>query len=53
MKQFEQQVFRLDETITDKHIAYFNKYGIIQFKNFIDKETVQEFIREVIVFSIT
>jgi ectoine hydroxylase-related dioxygenase (phytanoyl-CoA dioxygenase family) len=47
MKQFEQQVFRLEETITDKHLAYFNKYGIIQFKNFIDKETVREFIREV------
>ena len=47
MKKFEQHTFRLEGTITDTHIDYFNKYGIIQFKNFISKETVQEFIREV------
>jgi ectoine hydroxylase-related dioxygenase (phytanoyl-CoA dioxygenase family) len=47
MKKFEQHTFRFEETITDKHIAYFNEYGIIQFKNFISKETVREFVREV------
>ena len=47
MKKFEQHTFRLEGTITDTHIDYFNKYGIIQFKNFISKETVRDFIREV------
>lgn len=47
MKKFVQQTFRLEETITDTHIDYFNKYGIIHFKNFLSKEIVQEFIREV------
>jgi ectoine hydroxylase-related dioxygenase (phytanoyl-CoA dioxygenase family) len=47
MKKFEQQAFRLEGTITDTHLAYFNKYGIIQFKNFISKEIVREFITEV------
>jgi len=47
MKKFEQHTFRLEQTITDTHIAYFNKYGILHFKNFIPKEIVQEFIREV------
>jgi phytanoyl-CoA hydroxylase len=47
MKKFEQQIFRLEAAITDTHIEYFNKYGVIQFKNFISKETVHEFIREI------
>jgi ectoine hydroxylase-related dioxygenase (phytanoyl-CoA dioxygenase family) len=47
MKKFEQHTFRLEEAITDTHIDYFNKYGIIQFKNFISKEMVQAFIREI------
>jgi len=42
-----QPVFRLDQSISDEQLAYFEKHGIIQFKNFISKETVALFINEV------
>ncbi len=47
MKKFEHIIFQLGNTITEEQLSFFNKYGIIQFKNFIDKETVDEFIAEI------
>ncbi|MFT3822832.1 MAG: phytanoyl-CoA dioxygenase family protein [Chitinophagaceae bacterium] len=47
MKKFESRTFRLEETVTDVHTNYFNKYGVIHFKNFIPKETVREYIQEI------
>lgn len=40
-------VFQFGQTITKEQLAYFNKYGILHFKNFIDKQTVKELIAEV------
>ncbi|CAL1519868.1 phytanoyl-CoA dioxygenase family protein [Chitinophaga sp. MM2321] len=40
-------VFRLEGTVTATHLAYFRQHGIIQFKNFLDKETLSTVLREV------
>lgn len=47
MKTNNQPVFRLEKTVTDTHLAYFQQHGIIQFKNFFDKETLSLILREV------
>ncbi|OZI06113.1 phytanoyl-CoA dioxygenase [Siphonobacter sp. BAB-5385] len=41
------QTFVFNNALTDEQRRYFQHYGIIQFKQFIDRATVQEFIREV------
>lgn len=46
MNKTDQPVFRFEGTITNPQLQYFRKHGIIQFKNFIDRNTVQRFIRE-------
>jgi len=40
-------VFKLDNKLSQEQIAFFNKHGFIQFKNFINKETVLTLIREI------
>jgi phytanoyl-CoA hydroxylase len=47
MKQFQKSSFRLEDKITDSQKDFFKKNGYIQFKNFIPRETVAEFIREI------
>ncbi|HEY9261953.1 MAG TPA: hypothetical protein VIP81_28520, partial [Chitinophaga sp.] len=47
MKTNNQPLFRLDEGITAAHLAYFQKYGIIQFKNFLDKSALTHIHTEV------
>jgi phytanoyl-CoA hydroxylase len=47
MKNLEQPAFRLEENLTGEHLAFFSKYGFIQFKNFIDKDTVRDFLFEI------
>ncbi|PSL47796.1 phytanoyl-CoA dioxygenase PhyH [Chitinophaga niastensis] len=47
MKTNNQPVFHLGEAVTDTHLAYFQKHGIIQFKNFLDKETLSVIHSEV------
>ncbi len=47
MQLQEQPVFHLEKKVTDEQLNYFSKYGIIQFKNFIDRETISSFIHEV------
>src|SRR5215510_7515362 len=47
MKLHEQPAFYWNHSITSEQIGYFNRYGIIQFKNFINKETVASFLNEI------
>jgi hypothetical protein len=47
MKQFALRTFTLEEAVTTEQIDYFNKYGILQFKNFIPQNTVRNFIQEI------
>ncbi|NSL90663.1 phytanoyl-CoA dioxygenase family protein [Chitinophaga solisilvae] len=47
MKTNTQPVFRLDTAVTDTHLAYFQQHGIIQFKNFLDKDTLALILQEV------
>ena len=44
MKKFEYKTFHLGESLTKEQLEYFDKYGVIQFKNFINKETVSLFL---------
>jgi phytanoyl-CoA hydroxylase len=47
MHKLEIPAFRLEKKLSDEHISFFNKYGFIQFKNFIDKETIAVLLKEV------
>src|ERR1700728_3269990 len=47
MKKLENISFRFNNTITEEQLFFFNRYGIIQFKNFIDKATIGEYISEI------
>lgn len=40
-------VFRLGKNLTNTHLQHFHTHGVIQFRNFIDKDTLALFIREV------
>jgi len=46
MVKFESKTFQLGEKLTQEQKEYFRKYGVIQFKNFINAETIQTFISE-------
>ncbi|MES1250090.1 MAG: phytanoyl-CoA dioxygenase, partial [Chitinophaga rupis] len=39
--------FHLGKNLTTTHLQHFHKYGFIQFKNFIDKDTLGVFLREI------
>jgi ectoine hydroxylase-related dioxygenase (phytanoyl-CoA dioxygenase family) len=47
MKKAEQKNFRIEESLTDAHIKFFNKHGYLHFKNFVNKETAVELLQEV------
>ncbi len=47
MKKLTQPLFRLHESLTDEHLYFFRQHGVIQFKNFIPRETVTELVDEV------
>src|ERR1700757_1209944 len=46
MKKFECPDFVLGDKITDEQYDFFDKYGVIVFRNFEKSETVQLFIQE-------
>ena len=46
MKKFECPDFVLGDKITDEQYGFFDRYGVIIFKNFLQSETVQLFISE-------
>ena len=43
----QQTTFILEDNITNEQQQYFDKYGAIHFKNFIDKNTISVFIDEI------
>jgi phytanoyl-CoA hydroxylase len=47
MKKFEMPEMYFGNKITNEQLAFFNRYGIIQFKKFIDQPTVSLFLKEV------
>ena len=47
MSNVIQGIFKLGQQPTKSHLQYFHKHGVIQFKNFIDKETLASFISEI------
>ena len=46
MKKFECPDFVLGDKLTDEQFNFFDKYGVIIFRNFLKSETVQLFISE-------
>jgi phytanoyl-CoA hydroxylase len=46
MKKIECPEFILGEKLTEEQFNYFDKYGVIIFRNFLTSETVQSFIQE-------
>jgi ectoine hydroxylase-related dioxygenase (phytanoyl-CoA dioxygenase family) len=47
MNKLSQPFFRINESVTDEHLHFFRQHGVIQFKNFISRETVRDFVNEV------
>jgi len=47
MATITQPAFRLEQTVTEEHTAFFHRHGVIQFKNFISRETVNDFLTEI------
>jgi phytanoyl-CoA hydroxylase len=47
MRKLEIPNFRLEGKLTSEQLAFFDKYGIIQFRNFVDKSTVLAFLQEI------
>ena len=47
MKKLEQPVFHLNGPVTEEQHGFFQKHGIIQFKNFVSKEKIFLFIEEI------
>ena len=46
MKKFECPDFVLDDKLTEEQFSFFDKYGVIIFRNFLNSETVRLFISE-------
>ena len=47
MKKLEQPVFHLNGSVTKDQLSFFQRHGIIQFKNFISREKTVLFISEI------
>src|SRR5215203_733553 len=47
MQKLDQPTFSLNGSLTEEHLQSFKKQGIIQFKNFVSKETTAIFISEI------
>jgi ectoine hydroxylase-related dioxygenase (phytanoyl-CoA dioxygenase family) len=47
MKKFECPDFVLGDKLTEEQLSFFDKYGVIIFKNFLKPETIQLFIQEI------
>ena len=46
MNKLQVPHYNLTDKLTKEQLEFFDKYGMIIFKNFIPKETVQLFIKE-------
>ncbi len=47
MKKLNQPFLNLAETVTEEHIGFFRQHGVVHFKNFIPRQTVNDFIAEI------
>lgn len=47
MSNINSHVFQFDKTLTEEQKSTFRKYGVIQFKNFINKEILKQFLSEI------
>ncbi|HSU28307.1 MAG TPA: phytanoyl-CoA dioxygenase family protein [Chitinophagaceae bacterium] len=47
MKKNELPVFEFGDTLTDSQLQFFQKNGAIHFRNFLNKETVANFVSEI------
>lgn len=47
MSNINSFVFQFNKTLTKEQKTTFHKYGVIQFKNFINKEILQQFLSEI------
>jgi ectoine hydroxylase-related dioxygenase (phytanoyl-CoA dioxygenase family) len=47
MNKLQMPDFSLSDKLTQEQLEFFDKYGMIAFKNFISKETVASFLKEV------
>jgi phytanoyl-CoA hydroxylase len=47
MREFKYPRFELGEKLTDEQLSFFDKHGVIHFKKFLKKETVDFFIKEI------
>lgn len=47
MSNISNYIFNFGQSLTTEQKDTFHKYGVIQFKNFVDKETVKEFLSEI------
>ena len=46
MVKFEYKTFQWGDELTQEQKDYFRQYGVIQFKNFINADTIKTFIDE-------
>lgn len=47
MNSYQHQTFNIQNILTNEQINFFNKHGVLHFKNFIDRETVKTFTGEI------
>ncbi|MBX2921468.1 MAG: phytanoyl-CoA dioxygenase family protein [Chitinophagaceae bacterium] len=47
MSNINHFIFQFGQSLTGEQKNTFHKYGVIQFKNFVDKATVQQFLSEI------
>ncbi|SIT34186.1 Ectoine hydroxylase-related dioxygenase, phytanoyl-CoA dioxygenase (PhyH) family [Filimonas lacunae] len=47
MKKIIQPVFQLENQLSNEQISFFRQYGFLHVKNFVDKQTVTDFLTEV------
>ncbi|PWU03380.1 MAG: phytanoyl-CoA dioxygenase [Bacteroidetes bacterium] len=47
MSKVHQQVYKFGDKLTQEQLDFFKKNGILQFRGFVDKATVKEFLGEV------
>lgn len=47
MSLISSRSFSLEHSLTNEHLHHFQTHGVIQFKQFVDKETVKAFLEEI------
>lgn len=47
MNKLQQPLFKLQASLSEEQTAFFNRYGVLHFRKFIDSKTVNAFIEEI------